>query len=118
MTLESIEVEVAIDSTRIGTARFSGQLELSGWTKRHFEADLRDVDICFEADSTSAARMPRWRGDERRAWFCFENQTEARRMLGPPSDSTPTTVIVDRFNLRRGLTDEVNSARLVRVPGQ
>lgn len=118
MTLDSIEVRVAFDSTRVGTARFSGQAELSGWTLRHPEADLRDVDLCFEADSTSAARLPRWRGDERRAWFCFENQTEAKQMLGPPSDSTPATVIIDRFNLRRGLTDEVNSARLVRVPSQ
>lgn len=118
LMLNSIEVRVAYDSTRVGTARFSGHVELSGWTKRHPEADLRDVDLCFEADSTSAARLPRWRGDGRRAWFCFENQTEAKQMLGPPSDSTPATVIVDRFNLRRGLTDEVNSARLVRVRGQ
>lgn len=115
LTLNSIGVRIALDSTRVGTARFHGQVELSGWTKRNHDADLRDVDVCFEADSTSAAQMPRWRGDERRAWFCFENRTEAKRMLGPPSDSTPATVIIDRFNIHRGLSDEVNSARLVRV---
>jgi len=118
LTLESIEVRAAYDSTRVGTARFSGQLELSGWTVRHPEADLRDRDLCFEADSTSAARLPRWRGDERRAWFCFGNQADAKRMLGPPSDSTWATIIIDRFNIHRGLSDEVNSARLAVVLGQ
>lgn len=115
LTLESIEVRATPDLTRVGTARFRGEVVLSGATLRHPEADLRERDLCFEADSVSAARMPRWAGDERRAWFCFENQAEAQRLLGPPSEGTNATIIVDRFNIHRGLTDEVNSARLRRV---
>jgi hypothetical protein len=101
-----------IDSTYFGTARFRGEIELSGQTMRHPESDVQSV--CFEADSLSAARLPRWQGDERRPWFCFTNDAEARRALGPPSGGVGATVVIDRFTIHRGLSDEVNSARLVR----
>ena len=102
-----------VDSTYVGTARFRGEIELTGATLRHFESDVQA--ICFEADSASAARLPRWRGDERRPWFCFENEAEARRALGPPSTGVRATIVIDRFTIHRGLSDEVNAARLVRV---
>jgi hypothetical protein len=104
-----------IDSTYVGIAHFRGEIELNGQTMRHPESDVRAKAICFEADSLSAARLPRWQGDERRPWFCFTNEAEARRALGPPSDGVGATVVIDRFTIHRGLTDEVNSARLVRV---
>jgi hypothetical protein len=107
-----------MDSTYVGTAHFRGEIELSGQTMRHPDPDMRGKAICFEADSLSAARLPRWEGDERRPWFCFTNEAEARRALGPPSDGVGATVVVDRFTIHRGLTDEVNSARLVRVVRQ
>lgn len=102
-----------IDSTYVGTARFRGEIELSGQTMRHPDSDVQVV--CFEADSLSAARLPRWKGDERRPWFCFTNDGEARRALGPPIDGVEATVVIDRFTIHRGLSDEVNSARLVRA---
>lgn len=105
-----------VDSTYVGTARFRGEIELSGQTLRHPESDVQA--ICFEADSLSAARLPRWQGDERRPWFCFTNDAEARRALGPPSEGVGATVVIDRFTIHRGLTDEVNSARLVRAVRQ
>jgi hypothetical protein len=113
LTLDSIEVRTAHDSTRVGTARFSGPLTLTGRAIRHFDSDA--TEPCFEADSASAAKLPRWRGDERRAWFCFENQAEARRALGPVSDSSEKSIVIDRFTTHRGMSDEVNSARFVRV---
>jgi hypothetical protein len=103
-----------VDSTYVGTARFRGTLELSGSTLRHPDADLRGVASCFEADSSSAARMPRWAGDERRPWFCFVNRAEATRALGPPSEGVAATVVVERFTIHRGLSDEVNEALFVR----
>jgi hypothetical protein len=113
MTLDSIEVRTAHDSTRVGTARFSGAVELSGAKMRHFDSDV-DA-LCFEADSASAAKLPRWTGDERRAWFCFSNRSTAQQALGPPGDSTAATIVIDRLVIYRGFSDEVNSARFVRA---
>jgi len=103
------------DSSFVGIARFRGQIELSGWTLRNPDPDLHRILTCFEADSASAARLPRWAGDERRAWFCFTNRAEAARALGPPSEGVRATIVVDEFTIHRGLSDEVNSARLVRL---
>jgi hypothetical protein len=59
LLLDSIATQLAaVDSVWVGAARFKGELTLTGRTLRHFEPDVRAV--CFEADSASAARMPRW----------------------------------------------------------
>jgi hypothetical protein len=114
LVVDSVTARVTpADSTYVGVARFRGEIELRGRTMRHFEPDIQA--ICFEADSLSAARLPRWQGDERRAWLCFSNDAEARRALGPPSDGVAATVVIDSFTIHRGLSDQVNSARLVRV---
>jgi hypothetical protein len=116
LVVDSIETRrTVVNSTIVGVARFRGEIQLSGLTLRHPDADLRTVASCFEADSASAAQMPRWSGDERRSWFCFENRDEAIRALGPPSEGIPATVVIGRFTIHRGVSDEVNSARLVRV---
>ena len=104
----------AVDSTFVGIARFRESIQLSGWTLRHPDADLNDVASCLEADSASASRLPRWNGDERRAWFCFVNRADAKLALGPPSEGAPVTIVIDSFTIHRGLSDEVNSARFVR----
>ena len=113
MQLDSIQVRTALDSTRVGTARFSGAVELNGAKMRHFDSEV-DA-LCFEADSASAARLPRWTGDERRSWFCFSNRAAAQRALGPPGDSAAATIVIDRLTIHRGFSDEVNSARFVRA---
>lgn len=115
LTLDSIEAQRAIDSSYVGTARFSGEIELSGATLRNFDPDLSGRLTCFEADSSSSARLPRWSGDERRAWFCFTNNDDAARALGPPSDSVRATIVVDSFTIHRNLSDAVNSARFRRL---
>jgi hypothetical protein len=116
MTVDSIDARVAVvDSTMVGTARFRGAIELTGWTLRNPDPDLGRVLTCFEADSASASRLPRWNGDERRAWFCFSNRVDAARALGPPSEGVPATIVVDEFTIHRGMSDEVNSARFVRL---
>jgi hypothetical protein len=115
LTLDSIDAHRAHDSSFVGTARFGGQIELSGATLRNFDPDLSGKLTCFEADSTSSARLPRWSGDERRSWFCFTNNDDAARALGPPSDSVQATIVVDSFTIHRNLSDAVNSARFVRL---
>jgi hypothetical protein len=114
LVVDSISAQRAIDSTYVGTARFDGQIRLSGWTIRNPDPDLHRVAVCFEADSASSSRLPRWQGDERRAWFCFTNQSDAEQILGQASEGVPATIVIERFTIHRGLSDEVNSARLVR----
>lgn len=116
LIVDSIQAEMApaAGEVLVGTARFSGELTLSGETMRH--PDYPDVPaICFEADDASAARVPRWEGDERRAWFCFENHDTAASALAAPGEVRSATVTIARFTIHRGLSDEVNTAVLVRV---
>lgn len=106
-----------VDSSYVGDITFRGEIELSGRTLPHFEADASDA-ACFEADSASGARLPRWAGDRRRAWFCFSNATEANRALGPVREERPARVVIADFTIHRGLSDQVNSARFVRLVGK
>ena len=101
-----------------------GQVELTGRHFPHPDSDLRGSTTCFEADSVSAARLPRWAADERRPWFCFENRPEAERAIGEKDADVLLTIVIDRFTIHRNLSDAVNSASFVRLvradsaPGQ
>ena len=112
--VDSVARRRAYDSTLLGDVRFRGEVALTGRTMRHPDhPDFRAV--CFEADSASGERLPRWQGDERRAWFCFEDRERAERLLAPPGIEREASVVVDRFTIHVGMSDEVNGARLVRV---
>lgn len=114
--------QVAIDSAGaagmiatlawVGTARFHGQLTLRGRLIKHPDPDVRL--LCFEADSASAAMMPRWAGDERRAWFCDSN-AEAARLVRGRREGRLIEVVIDQFVIRRSFSDDVNTARVVRI---
>ena len=117
LVVERVSVTRAVvDSSYVGDITFRGEIEISGRTFPHFEADASDA-ACFEADSASAARLPRWSGDRRRLWFCFSNATEANRALGPSREERPARVVIADFTIHRGLSDQVNSARFVRMVG-
>jgi hypothetical protein len=105
----------------VGTARFHGPLTLRGRLMKHFDPDVRWP--CFEADSASAALMPRWAGDIRRQWFCFPD-AEAERLVGKrslhtrygyPDEGWPLEVVIDGLAIRRSFSDDVNTAHLVRI---
>ena len=114
LVLDSIAPRRAYDSTWVGTSRFRGEIELAGRTMLH--PDFPDVrSICFEADSSSARRLPRWTGDARRAWFCLSNEEAAARSLAAAGEVREATIVIDEFTIHRGMSDEVNEARLVRV---
>lgn len=104
-----------IDSTWVGFAAFDGSIQLDGMTIVHHEHPEVQAN-CFEADSASAERLPRWKGDRRRAWFCVTNGPDATRLLAAPGVVRRATIVIDSFTIYRGLSDETNSARLVRVP--
>ena len=123
MVVDSVAArQVSIDSagaTRmiptlvwVGTARFHGPLTLRGRLMKHFDPDVSMP--CFEADSASAALMPRWAGDIRRPWFCFPD-TEAQRLLGKRSEGGSLEVVIDALAIRRSFSDDVNTAHLVRL---
>ncbi|HUR00591.1 MAG TPA: hypothetical protein VM166_14150 [Gemmatimonadaceae bacterium] len=111
LVVDSISAQraLAADSSWVGTARFKGTIALDGTLMRHPDPDVRDV--CLEVDSASASKLPRWDGDTRRAWFCFSNGEEARRLLS--AKQGPVRILVDQFTINRGLSDQVNTARLV-----
>jgi hypothetical protein len=117
LVVERVTASRAVaDSSFVGEIAFRGEVELSGRTLPHFEADASDA-ACFEADSASAARLPRWAGDRRRSWFCFSNTSEATRALGPSRAERPARIVIADFVIHRGLSDQVNSARFVRIVG-
>ena len=106
LKVDRASVNLAYDSTRVGSVYFSGDIELAGRMMRHPDSDV-DA-LCFEADSMSAARLPRWKGDARRPWFCFKGDDTAAKTLAADSSAR---VVLDRFVIHKGMSDEVNSAR-------
>lgn len=107
------DVRRALDGAAVGTVGFAGTLTLTGQTMAHPDADV--AMTCFEADSASAARMPRWAGDTRRAWFCFANPDEARVQLGSPPPPRTAVLTLSEFTIHYARSDVVNTARLVRA---
>ena len=107
----------AIDSSYVGDVRFAGEVTVSGRPRAHH--DFPEVrTLCFDVDSTSAARLPRWPGDRRRVWFCFDNQEAAVRALGPARADTavaPVTIAIDRYQTVRHFTDAYDTATLLRL---
>ncbi len=114
LVVQGVEARRAVDGSWVGTARFAGELKLTGRRRPHRDPELGAV--CFEADEASAAALPRWPADTRLPWFCFDDAEAARRLLpDAAAEAHPLTAIVDGFTIHRGLSDEVNAAHLVRV---
>ena len=113
LVLDSIERQRTPSGEWVGTAWFSGAVSLTGETFGH--PDGEDYPYpCFEADPSTANRLPRWLGDSRRPWFCFENNADARARLGVAT-GVRKSIVIDRFTVHRNLSDAVNSARLVEI---
>ena len=112
LVLDSIARTRTPSGDWVGSARFIGVVTVSGHTFRHPDGDDYPFP-CFEVDSSSALRLPRWAGDERRPWFCFENAAHAKDWIGGVTTDKPFVIVVDRFTINRSLSDAVNSARLI-----
>ena len=105
------QVQRAADGEWVGTVRFAGTIPVHGRTIAH--PDYPDVaEPCFVADEPTAAPLPRWSGDTRRAWFCFENPAMARAHLGAPDPPRAASIVVSRFTIHYARSDVVNTARL------
>jgi len=110
---DSLSIRQTSGSDWVGMAHFRGELMLGGHASHPPEAATSAV--CFEADSISAARMPRWAGDRRRPVVCFTNPAQAARELGPAVEARPATIVIDGFSVQRGQFDGLNRARFVRL---
>jgi hypothetical protein len=114
LVVDSIAAQRTPAGETIGMARFEGPVVLSGLTFSH--PDGADYPFpCFEADTASARRLPRWAGDTRRPWFCFENRDDAKMWFGGATAGVSATIRIDRFTIHRNLSDAVNSARLLEI---
>ena len=113
LVLDSITKQRTPSGEWVGSAWFSGSVPLTGATFRHPDGDDYPYP-CFEADSSSATRLPRWLDDSRRPWFCFENTADAKARLGVAS-GVRKSIVIDHFTVHRNLSDAVNSARLIEV---
>ena len=117
LMVDSIHRERALSDEWVGSVRFAGSVLLTGRTFRHPDGDDYPYP-CFEADSVSAQRLPRWAGDERRPWFCFENPSDARARFGHAKANIESTIRIDRFTIHRNLSDAVNVAQLIEIVSQ
>ena len=115
LRIEAMGVQRAYDGKPVGDVRFAGEARVRGRYQRHPDTDV-DL-LCFFTDAESGMRLPRFPHDERRPWFCFANQQDARRMLRTPPDTGPAAIVIviDRFAYHFGYSDGFNQARLVRV---
>jgi hypothetical protein len=116
-TLRVARVDIARaadDMGYVGNVRFDGEVTISGERMNH--PDFPDIkEVCMRIDSASVVRLPRFPGDTRRSWLCFENRPDAERQLGPAGTRGALTVVIDRYQTVRHFSDVYDTAMLIRV---
>lgn len=67
--------------------QYKGDVTLTGTYSRILEPEYLEYmgdAICFEPDQKSSVHIPRPKGDERTAWFCFSNFEQAKKTFKLP----------------------------------
>ena len=67
--------------------QYKGDATLTGTYSRTLDPEYLEYmgdAICFEPDQKSSAHIPRPKGDERIAWFCFSNFEQAKKTFKLP----------------------------------
>mgnify|MGYP003593633932 FL=1 len=70
-----------------GFKHYKGKVTLTGTYSRNLDPEYLEYmgdGICFEPDQKSSAHIPRPKGDERIAWFCFSNFEQAKKTFKLP----------------------------------
>ena len=70
-----------------GFKHYKGEVTLTGTYSRNLDPEYLEYmgdGICFEPDQKSSAHIPRPKGDERIAWFCFSNFEQAKKIFKLP----------------------------------
>ncbi|MCD8490125.1 MAG: hypothetical protein LRZ84_26185 [Desertifilum sp.] len=116
--LELAAVDVSPYQERYtGTAKFKGEVTVSGQfvaNDSHFEGDTGVP--CFYVDETSATQLPRFVGDERMSWFCFDNPEVAKTAFGgnnPVQENAK--IVIDNYQIVYAPSDVVNQATFKRI---
>ena len=71
-----------------GFKHYKGEVTLTGTYSRNLDPEYLEYmgdGICFEPDQKSSAHIPRPKGDERIAWFCFSNFEQAKKTFKLPA---------------------------------
>jgi len=70
-----------------GFKQYKGNVTLTGTYSLNLDPEYLEYmgdGICFEPDQKSSAHIPRPKGDERIAWFCFSNFEQAKKTFKLP----------------------------------
>lgn len=113
LVVEDLRLQTAYDSTLVGSVVLGGEVGVRGTRIRHFDGEVDAV--CVELDSLSDRRLPRWVGDTRRRWFCFSNDSFARRALEGVPIGAAMEFVIRRLQVVRSYSDAFDTAELVRV---
>jgi hypothetical protein len=115
MSVAQVQLQpAATESGSSGSVKFSGQTEVVGSYRAHF--DYPEVkEPCFWLDVESWAKLPRASNDQRILWFCFSNAEEAIRQLGALGSQARATIVIDDYTTNLSGSDAWDTARLVRV---
>ncbi|NES98589.1 MAG: hypothetical protein F6K32_26120 [Desertifilum sp. SIO1I2] len=100
-----------------GTAKFKGEVTLSGKfvaNDSHFEGATGVP--CFYVDETSATQLPRFVGDERISWFCFDNPEVAKTAFSENNlVQENAKIVIDNYQIVYAPSDVVNQATFKRI---
>jgi hypothetical protein len=113
MVVERLRIEKAHDSTLVGSVTFAGDVRLRGTLIDH--PDDMVTATCMRLDSLSAARLPLWRGDTRKRWLCFSNDSLARAALAGVAEGAEIEVRIRRFTTVWQYSDVYDTAELAEV---
>lgn len=72
-----------------GFKHYKGDVTLTGTYSRTLDPEYLEYmgdAICFEPDQKSSVHIPRPKGDERTAWFCFSNFEQAKKTFKLPDN--------------------------------
>lgn len=99
-----------VEDGSIGEIRYAGEESVRGTFQMHPDAEF--PALCFFVDELDRGKLPRFRNDVRRPWFCFTNEDDVRRVA--KAGQTARIRIAD-YHYRYSHTDTYNSARFVRI---
>lgn len=102
----------------------AAELTLEGTFERRTDAYSRRVlgdAVCFIPDEKFEKAIPRFPGDDRRAWFCFSNLAAAMKGFALPARGKgcgargTAHIVVSDYVVSREGGESVDKARLERV---